>query len=203
MKRFVRKWGGFRVLVTTLTKRMVEDSTDIWSMLVSGEVHAFRNRCSGRMEILRDRVGKLRCAGGINRCGGVDLARGGSGGHSLMRIRKVSRSERSLADYRSGALMWRKVIRMRSYNSLHAPAIDETNRRRSIQMEYNRHGITSDHRKSVRPHRSYGGRGGAEYQASMFEGCRARRSRRFCKIWKWRCCMRRNVEFERRLTCVI
>lgn len=138
-----------RVLVTTLTKRMAEDLTDYLRDLgikvryLHSDINALE-----RMEILRDlRLGVFDVLVGINLLReGLDLPE-----VTLVAILDADkegflRSERSLIQTIGRAarnadgkvFMYADVITdsMRS-------AIDETNRRRSIQREYNKkHGIT-------------------------------------------------------------
>ncbi len=171
--------GGFRVLVTTLTKRMAEDLTEyladagIKVRYMHSEIDALE-----RMEILRDlRLGSFDVLVGINLLReGLDLPE-----VALVVILDADkegflRSERSLVQTigRAARNVEGKVI---MYADRITPsmrlAIDETNRRRSIQMEYNnRHGITPRTiEKSVRPRiEATVAEEGAEYQASMFEG---------------------------------
>lgn len=170
---------GFRVLVTTLTKRMAEDLTEylaeagIKVRYMHSEIDALE-----RMEILRDlRLGSFDVLVGINLLReGLDLPE-----VALVAILDADkegflRSERSLVQTigRAARNVEGKVI---MYADRMTPsmrlAIDETNRRRSIQMEYNnRHGITPRTiEKSVRPRiEATVAEEAAEYQVSMFEG---------------------------------
>ncbi|MGB9792901.1 MAG: helicase-related protein, partial [Thermacetogeniaceae bacterium] len=140
---------GQRVLVTTLTKKMAEDLTeylrelDIKVRYLHSDINALE-----RMEILRDlRLGVFDVLVGINLLReGLDLPE-----VSLVAILDADkegflRSERSLIQTIGRAarnaegkvIMYADVIT----DSMRR-AIDETNRRRAIQMEYNRrHGIT-------------------------------------------------------------
>ena len=133
--------GGFRVLVTTLTKRMAEDLTEyladagIKVRYMHSEIDALE-----RMEILRDlRLGSFDVLVGINLLReGLDLPE-----VALVVILDADkegflRSERSLVQTigRAARNVEGKVI---MYADRITPsmrlAIDETNRRRSIQME--------------------------------------------------------------------
>jgi len=150
---------GFRVLITTLTKRMAEDLTDYLSdagirvRYMHAEIDALE-----RMEILRDlRLGAFDVLVGINLLReGLDLPE-----VALVAILDADkegflRSERSLVQTigRAARNIEGQVI---MYADKITPsmrlAIDETNRRRTIQMEYNRkHGITPRTvQKEVRP----------------------------------------------------
>jgi len=138
-----------RVLVTTLTKRMAEDLTDYLRDLgikvryLHSDINALE-----RMEILRDlRLGVFDVLVGINLLReGLDLPE-----VALVAILDADkegflRSERSLIQTIGRAarnaegkvIMYADVI-----TGSMRRAIDETNRRRSIQREYNKkHGIT-------------------------------------------------------------
>ena len=138
-----------RVLVTTLTKKMAEDLTDYLRELgirvryLHSEIKTLE-----RMEILRDlRLGVFDVLVGINLLReGLDLPE-----VALVAILDADkegflRSERSLIQTigRAARNVEGKVIMFadRITDSMQR-AIDETNRRRSIQMDYNeRHGIT-------------------------------------------------------------
>ena len=137
-----------RVLITTLTKRMSEDLTDYLKDMnvkvtyLHSEIHTLE-----RMEILRDlRVGKYDVLVGINLLReGLDLPE-----VSLIAILDADkegflRSETSLIQTigRAARNVDGKVIMYadKITNSMNR-AISETNRRRKIQMEYNKkHGI--------------------------------------------------------------
>ena len=138
-----------RVLVTTLTKKMAEDLTDYYKSLgvkvryLHSEVKTIE-----RMEILRDlRVGEFDVLVGINLLReGLDLPE-----VSLVAILDADkegflRSERSLIQTIGRAarnsegmvILYGDII-----TDSMKKAIDETNRRRSIQMNYNKeHNIT-------------------------------------------------------------
>ncbi len=140
---------GFRVLVTTLTKRMAENLTeymenlDIRVRYLHSDIDTLE-----RMEILRDlRLGEFDVLVGINLLReGLDLPevalvaildadREGFLRSSRSLIQTVGRAARNL-DGR--VIMYADTI-TRSMKS----AIDETQRRREIQIEYNRvNGIT-------------------------------------------------------------
>ena len=138
-----------RVLVTTLTKKMAEDLTDYMRELgikvryLHSEINALE-----RMDILRDlRLGVFDVLVGINLLReGLDLPE-----VSLVAILDADkegflRSERSLIQTigRAARNVEGKVIMYADQitDSMQR-AIDETNRRRRIQMEYNRkHNIT-------------------------------------------------------------
>lgn len=138
-----------RILVTTLTKRMAEDLTDYFKELgvrvryLHSEINTLE-----RMEIIRDlRLGEFDVLVGINLLReGLDLPE-----VSLVAILDADkegflRSERSLiqtigraARHVHGAVF---MYADKITDSMQR-AIDETNRRRTVQVEYNRvHGIT-------------------------------------------------------------
>ncbi|NPV29131.1 MAG: excinuclease ABC subunit UvrB [Firmicutes bacterium] len=138
-----------RVLVTTLTKKMAEDLTDYLRDLgirvryLHSEINALE-----RMEILRDlRLGVFDVLVGINLLReGLDLPE-----VALVAILDADRegflrSERSLIQTigRAARNVEGKVIMYAdTVTESMQRALDETNRRRRIQMEYNRrHGIT-------------------------------------------------------------
>ncbi len=138
-----------RVLVTTLTKRMAEDLTDYLRDLdvkvryLHSEIHTLE-----RMEILRDlRLGVFDVLVGINLLReGLDLPE-----VSLVAILDADkegflRSERSLIQTSGRAsrnLDGKVIMYADTVTGSMQRAIDETNRRRRIQLDYNRrYGIT-------------------------------------------------------------
>ncbi|HHV64877.1 MAG TPA: excinuclease ABC subunit UvrB [Peptococcaceae bacterium] len=138
-----------RVLVTTLTKRMAEDLTAYLKEL-NMKVRYLHSDISTleRMEILRElRLGEIHVVVGINLLReGLDLPE-----VSLVAILDADkegflRSERSLIQTigRAARNVNGKVIMYAdTITGSMRLAIDETNRRRAIQQEYNRkHGIT-------------------------------------------------------------
>ncbi|MBI4745869.1 MAG: excinuclease ABC subunit UvrB [Deltaproteobacteria bacterium] len=141
--------GGDRALVTTLTKRMAEDLTEYLADL-SIKVRYLHSDVDTleRVEIIRDlRMGKFDVLVGINLLReGLDLPE-----VSLVAILDADkegflRSERSLIQTcgRAARNVNGKVIMYADVMTMSMKrAIDETNRRRNIQEDYNRkHGIT-------------------------------------------------------------
>ena len=137
-----------RVLVTTLTKRMAEDLTDylkeagIQVRYLHSEIHTLE-----RLQILRDlRIGKFDCLVGINLLReGLDLPE-----VSLVAILDADkegflRSETSLIQTIGRAarnVEGRVIMYADTITRSMARAINETNRRRKIQMDFNKkHGI--------------------------------------------------------------
>ena len=137
-----------RVLVTTLTKRMAEDLTDylkeagIRVRYLHSEIHTLE-----RLQILRDlRMGKFDCLVGINLLReGLDLPE-----VSLVAILDADkegflRSETSLIQTIGRAARnvdGRVIMYADTITRSMALAINETNRRRKIQIDYNKkHGI--------------------------------------------------------------
>lgn len=140
---------GFRVLVTTLTKRMAEMLTDylkdanIKVRYIHSEVHTLE-----RMEIIRDlRLGEFDVLVGINLLReGIDLPE-----VSLVAILDADkegflRSERSLIQTIGRAARnseGKVILYADTITKSMEMAIAETNRRRKLQMEYNKaHNIT-------------------------------------------------------------
>ncbi|MDY4949086.1 MAG: excinuclease ABC subunit UvrB [Clostridium cadaveris] len=140
---------GFRVLVTTLTKRMSEDLTkylkelDIKTTYLHSDINTME-----RMEIIRDlRKGEFDVLVGINLLregldipevalvGILDADKEGFLRSETSLIQTIGRAARNSE---SKVIMYGDTI-TRSMDK----AIKETNRRRKIQMEYNeKHGIT-------------------------------------------------------------
>ncbi len=154
----LRVQRGERVLTTTLTKKMAEDLTD-YLREIGIKVRYLHSdiKTIERMEILRDlRLGVFDVLVGINLLReGLDLPE-----VSLVAILDADkegylRSERSLIQTigRAARNVEGKVIMYadRVTDSMNR-AISETNRRRGVQLEYNRrYGITPETvRKSVR-----------------------------------------------------
>ncbi|WP_338833887.1 UvrABC system protein B [Moorella humiferrea] len=138
-----------RVLVTTLTKRMAEDLTD-YLREVGIKVRYMHSDIGAieRMEIIRDlRLGVFDVLVGINLLReGLDLPE-----VSLVAILDADkegflRSERSLIQTIGRAARnanGQVIMYADTITASMRRAIDETNRRRQVQMEYNRrHGIT-------------------------------------------------------------
>jgi excinuclease ABC subunit B len=138
-----------RVLVTTLTKRMAEDLTDYF--LNAGVRVRYLHSDIGtleRMEIIRDlRLGKFDVLVGINLLReGLDLPE-----VSLVAILDADkegflRSQRALIQTSGRAarnVEGRVIMYADTITDSMRQAIDETNRRRTIQRHYNQqHGIT-------------------------------------------------------------
>ncbi len=138
-----------RVLVTTLTKKMSEDLTDY--LLEAGVAARYLHSDIGaveRIEILRDlRLGKFDVLVGINLLReGLDLPE-----VSLVTILDADkegflRSEQSLIQTIGRAarnVSGRVIMYADNFTGSMNRAIGETNRRRKIQMEYNKkHNIT-------------------------------------------------------------
>jgi excinuclease ABC subunit B len=142
---------GDRVLVTTLTKRMAEDLTEYYADLgvrvkyLHSDIDTLE-----RVEIIRDlRLGKFDCLIGINLLReGLDIPE-----VSLVAILDADRegflrSERALIQTcgRTARNVAGKVLMYaETITPSMARAIEESNRRRKIQAEYNRvHGITPE-----------------------------------------------------------
>jgi excinuclease ABC subunit B len=140
---------GFRVLVTTLTKKMAEDLTDylkdigIKVKYLHSDIETIE-----RVEIIRDlRLGKFDVLIGINLLReGLDIPE-----VALVAILDADkegflRSETSLIQTIGRAARnaeGRVIMYADAVTNSMKRAIDETNRRRKIQMEYNKeHGIT-------------------------------------------------------------
>jgi excinuclease ABC subunit B len=142
---------GDRVLVTTLTKRMAEDLTEYYADLgvrvkyLHSDIDTLE-----RVEIIRDlRLGKFDCLIGINLLReGLDIPE-----VSLVAILDADRegflrSERALIQTcgRAARNVAGKVLMYaEAITPSMARAIEESNRRRKIQEQYNRdHGITPE-----------------------------------------------------------
>jgi excinuclease ABC subunit B len=142
---------GDRVLITTLTKRMAEDLTEYYADLgirvkyLHSDIDTLE-----RVEIIRDlRLGKFDCLIGINLLReGLDIPE-----VSLVAILDADRegflrSERALIQTcgRAARNVAGKVLMYaETVTPSMARAIEESNRRRKIQGEYNRaHGITPE-----------------------------------------------------------
>lgn len=140
---------GYRVLVTTLTKRMAEDLSEylveagVKVRYMHSDIDALE-----RLDILRDlRLGEFDVLVGINLLReGLDLPE-----VSLVAILDADkegflRSERSLIQTIGRAARnvdGRVLMYADNITQAMAKAIEETNRRRRVQLEYNlRHGIT-------------------------------------------------------------
>ena len=140
--------SGNRVLVTTLTKRMAEDLTDYLANLgikvryLHSEIDAI-----DRVEILRDlRLAQFEALVGINLLReGLDLPE-----VSLVAILDADkegflRSDRSLIQTAGRAARnkaGKVILYADKITDSMARAIEETNRRRNLQIEYNKeHGI--------------------------------------------------------------
>ena len=147
IRRFVE--NGFRVLVTTLTKRMAEDLTkyllelDTRARYMHSDIDTLE-----RVAIIRDlRLGEFDVLVGINLLReGLDLPE-----VALVAILDADkegflRSERSLIQTIGRAsrnVHGKVVLYADNITGSIKRAVDETNRRRKIQMEYNRqHHIT-------------------------------------------------------------
>jgi excinuclease ABC subunit B len=140
---------GERTLVTTLTKRMAEDLTDYLQEL-GMRVHYLHSEVETlqRVQILKDlRLGTYDVLVGINLLReGLDLPE-----VSLVAILDADkegylRSETSLIQTMGRAarnISGRVILYADEVTASMRKAIDETNRRRAIQMQYNEdHGIT-------------------------------------------------------------
>lgn len=138
-----------RVLVTTLTKKMAEDLTE-YLVGMGMKVHYLHSDIDAltRVQILRDlRVGKYDVVVGINLLReGLDLPE-----VSLVAILDADkegflRSETSLIQTMGRAarnIDGKVIMYADNVTSSMKRAIEETNRRRGIQLEYNKkHGIT-------------------------------------------------------------
>ncbi|MCX8053253.1 MAG: excinuclease ABC subunit UvrB [Armatimonadetes bacterium] len=153
-----RSEAGERVLVTTLTKKMAEDLSE-YLLDLGIKVHYLHSEINTleRTEILRDlRMGVHDVIVGINLLReGLDLPE-----VSLVAILDADkegflRSETSLIQTMGRAarnVSGKVIMYADNVTDSMRRAIDETNRRRQVQLEYNRvHGITpATIRKSIR-----------------------------------------------------
>ncbi len=140
----LRTKNGERVLVTTLTKKMAEDLTDYYTELGvrTRYLHSDINTLE-RIEILRDlRIGQFDVLIGVNLLReGLDLPE-----VSLVAIFDADkegflRSERSLIQTAGRAarnINGEVILYADSITRSMKKALDETKRRRAIQLEYNK-----------------------------------------------------------------